>query len=354
MQFRLFLFLVLFHFGATLHVEVPASDTNLLHKLYQNGMTVANVKPSSVLWDVFLQEEQFDLLRNLTLVARVLKPREVPVLSDHYTSYYDLMQICSRVSKQFSHIATRFSIGQSVEGRELLGIRIATSPQKKKIKLVGNMHGDEVVGRELLVRLIQHLTDNYGQDPDITELIDTTEIHILPSMNPDGFYRRHRTNAHGYDLNRNFPDRFYGQITPMQPETKAIIDWTYRENFTLSANLHGGDLVANYPYDGNKQRRSGVYTPTVDDELFRRLALSYSLNHPEMKNSAHFPNGITNGAAWYVLYGGMQDWNYLYTQDHEITIEVSKKKIPDGSLLDEYWEKNRLSLIKFMQQIHSL
>jgi len=264
------------------------------------------------------------------------------------------MSLCSEIVHDYPHIATRFSIGQSIEGRELLGVKFRSAPRRKKIKLVGNMHGDELVGRELLVRLIEYLAVNYGHDQAITQLIDSCEIHILPSMNPDGFHGRQRTNAHGYDLNRNFPDRFYGQITPMQPETAAIIRWSDLENFTLSANLHGGELVANYPYDGNKQRRSGQNTPTEDDAIFRELALAYSLNHPEMKLSKRFSDGITNGAAWYVLYGGMQDWNYLHTDDFEITVEVSRVKMPDGALLDGYWEKNRLSLIKFMQKIYTL
>ena len=52
----------------------------------------------------------------------------------------------------------------------------------------------------------------------------------------------------------------------------------------LSANLHGGTLVANYPYDST---RSGVEenNPTDDDDVFRALALSYSTHHPYMANS---------------------------------------------------------------------
>ena len=271
-----------------------------------------------------------------------------------YTSYTDMETFCSKMAKDYPALATRFVIGKSVENRELVGVKIASRPSAKKIKYVGNIHGDETVGRELLVRLIQHLLENYGHDTEITRLIDETEIHILPSMNPDGFYRRRRTNARNYDLNRNFPDRFYGQISAMQPETKAIIQWSLQENFTISANLHGGDLVANYPYDGNRSRRSHVNTPTKDDALFRKMALSYSMNHPEMKLSKQFPNGITNGANWYVLYGGMQDWNYLHTNDKGITIEVSKVKNPPAYTLQSYWEKNKKSLIEFMKQVDQM
>ena len=58
-----------------------------------------------------------------------------------------------------------------------------------------------------------------------------------------------RTNANHYDLNRNFPDYFEEITAPQQPETTAVIDWIHRNQFVISANLHGGELVSNYPYD---------------------------------------------------------------------------------------------------------
>ena len=61
-----------------------------------------------------------------------------------------------------------------------------------------------------------------------------------------------RANANGYDLNRNFPSQWDNKERVYQKETLAVMKWHESIPFVLAANLHGGALVVNYPYDGGR------------------------------------------------------------------------------------------------------
>lgn len=61
---------------------------------------------------------------------------------------------------------------------------------KPEMKYIGNMHGNEPIGRELLLRLASFFCDQIMmKNKEIMDLINSTSIHLLPSMNPDGFER---------------------------------------------------------------------------------------------------------------------------------------------------------------------
>lgn len=120
-------------------------------------------------------------------------PENETFLQDaRYHSTDDVRDMFARLAKEYPDLAKVHSIGQSTEGRDLTVVEITKNVRKRSIlvpmfKYVANMHGDETVGREMLIYLAEYLLYNYGKIPEVTKLVDTTDIFLMPSMNPDGF-----------------------------------------------------------------------------------------------------------------------------------------------------------------------
>ena len=94
-------------------------------------------------------------------------------------------------------------------------------------------------------------------------------------------------------------------MTGREPEVIAVMAWQAGRMFTLSADFHGGALVASYPY--NTDGKGSVDSPTPDDILYRAISTEYAMRNPPMCASSTFPGGIVNGADWYFINGSMGD-----------------------------------------------
>jgi len=299
------------------------------------------------------------------------------VLPD-YHNYTQLVAELEQLADSYTTTSQLYIQGSTVEGRQLAVIRISGEVQQERkllkpmVKLIANMHGNEPVGRELMLALARYLLQNNGRDPRVSRIVQELDIHILPSLNPDGFENATkgvcsgyhlgtgRHNGHLVDLNRAFPS--WDNLTLSQeeltaeaePEVAAIIDWVFSQPFVLSANFHDGAVVANYPWD-DSNGRDGMQSLTPDDQTFRALASLYATRHKSMfKGSGlchedNFPGGITNGAEWYIVKGGMQDFNYLFSNCMEMTIELSCCKYPLETELQGHWEDNKESLLSYLE-----
>jgi len=280
-----------------------------------------------------------------------------------YITYAGLTAALQGLTAAYPDTCRLHSIGKSVENRDLWALVISRNPDidedEPECKLLSTIHGDEPIGTDLTMRLAEWLLSNDGTIARATALLDSMELWLLPLMNPDGYVQTSRFNANGYDLNRSFPiypDEFTGTwyggeataIEGRQPEVAHVMSWILGHSFTLSACFHSGATVVNYPYDDDGGA-SGTPAPTPDEVLFQSIARAYSIHNPAMWNSDDFDDGITNGADWYVIDGGMQDWNYRYAGCNDVTIELSDVKRPAASELDGFWEANRESMLAYLE-----
>ena len=121
------------------------------------------------------------------------------------------------------------------------------------------------------------------------------------------------------------------------------------------------NVYYSFRYDDNPSGQT-EYTASPDDDVFKKLALTYAFAHPTMHLDNppwecksvppdHFVNGVTNGANWYNVAGGMQDYNYVHSDCLEITLELGCNKFPKRDDLPRYWEENKHALVKFIEQV---
>lgn len=268
-----------------------------------------------------------------------------------YPNFRQITNFLKSMAKKYPKIAKLESIGKSVEGRELWVMKISDNVNVDEVepefKYISSMHGDEITGRELMQFYIKDLLEGYGKDQRITDLINNTELYIMPSMNPDGSKRRQRANANGYDLNRNFPhwNAEVNDKSGREPETMHIMNFQAERQFALSANFHGGAVCVNYPWDSTKVRHPF-------DALLQDLSIRYSKENAPMYRSRSFNRGITNGADWYVVRGGMQDWSYVFHNDLQVTVELSNRKWPSYSQIPGYYADNKESIMVYAEAVH--
>ena len=329
--------------------RIKKVNQKLLQTLSQKGIAIDRVRGDTAI--IYIRTDQLSILKDMNIAYEF---RSSVQNVEGYHSIESLADHLKTIEKKYPDICKRYSIGKSYEGRDLWFMKISDNVNEEEdepeFKYISTMHGDEPVGMELCLRLIDYLTLNYGTKASTTALVDDLEIWIMPLMNPDGFVHQQRYNRQGVDLNRDFPDRVTSNLNTTEGravETALVMNWAFAHSSVLSANFHTGALVVNYPYDSDFNPYK-TYSATPEDELFQELSLSYSSLNPSMYNSSYFDRGITNGVQWYYAYGGMQDWNYIWMGCNELTIELSDIKWPAYSTIDHFWEENRDAMIHYI------
>nr|XP_061807402.1 inactive carboxypeptidase-like protein X2 [Nerophis lumbriciformis] len=322
-------------------------------------------------------------------------------------SYKEMRQLMKVVNEMCPNITRIYNIGKSHGGLKLYAIEISDNPGEHEVgepefRYTAGSHGNEVLGRELLLLLMQFMCLEYlSGNQRVRRLVDETRIHLLPSVNPDGYEKAFEVGSElsgwslgrwsndGIDIHHNFPDLnsilweaeakkwiprrmanhyvsvpewYQSKNASVAIETRALITWMEKIPFVLGGNLQGGELVVTFPYD--KTRSQGVtreQTPTPDDHVFRWLSFAYASTHRLMtaanrrvchREDFAKEDGTINGASWHTAAGSMNDFSYLHTNCFELSMYVGCDKFPHESELPEEWENNRESLLVFMEQVH--
>ncbi|MFE4263820.1 M14 family zinc carboxypeptidase [Streptomyces sp. NPDC056883] len=225
-----------------------------------------------------------------------------------YSGKGGLQEEILRTAQENPGLTKVVSIGKTVQGKDILALKVTKNAKKSRdggkpsTLFMSNQHAREWITPEMTRRLMHHTLDNYGKDPRITKLVDSTELWFLLSANPDGYdytfaadgqrlWRKNLrdnnadgkiTAGDGVDLNRNFAykwgydnegsspnessETYRGTKAASEPETVALDTFQKRIGFDYAVNYHSAAELILYGVGWQ------VATPTPDDVAYKALA----------------------------------------------------------------------------------
>jgi len=195
-----------------------------------------------------------------------------------------------------------FSIGTSVEGRDLWAIERGEGP---RVRILAGYHGDETVAVALAMELARSLD------------VPGRTVLIVPVMNPDGYVAGSRQNANDVDLNRNHGHSwassvFSGPGPFSEPESRALRTLAAWHPSATGLSLHSGAENIGYPWNHTRDA-------APEETELELLGAVYA---------AEVATTLLNGADWYVTYGDSNDWSLGAQGAWEYTVELSNEKSP--------------------------
>lgn len=303
------------------------------------------------------------------LVGKLLqKTMDFPDQDRTYHNYTEMKAVLQDLATKYPDLTQLFTIGKSLEGRDIVGIRI-TGQKDQASKLpgiffMGGHHAREHLSVEMPLRLAAYLLEEYTNgNPQVFKLVNSRDIQIVPAVNPDGleydistgqykYWRKNRrANAdgtYGVDLNRNYgfqwgtggsskspnSDTYMGPTPFSEPETKAVKSWIESNtNGTILLTFHTFSQLILYPW-GHKNDPIAV---AKDRAVFEKMGR-------EMAQWNHYT--AESASSLYIASGDTVDWAYGTHKIFGFTFELDPSNsggaggFYPGDIIDEVVKKN--------------
>lgn len=301
-----------------------------------------------------------------------------PILIDPiYHTYEEVVDELVSIENDYPYITKLDSIGVSTTNDLIIwALKISDNPMDEEdepaILYNGIHHANELMGAEICMYMIDSLVRGYGSDPQITAWVDSTEIWIVPIVNPDGHnvvmhlppidtsWRKNTRDNNGndtfdiyddgVDLNRNYDfnwhmamgrdwwDRYYrGPYAFSELETQAIRDFSSDQHFIFAVNYHGPDLgvgeIIYYPWEWDGQQSPDSFAiKNVADSM--ASLITYAIGWGNAKSPK------------------ARNWQYGVKGTFAYTVEVDTCFIPQGSLVTDICQRNVVGAFYLLDRIH--
>ncbi len=279
-------------------------------------------------------------------------------INGDYHSYPELERELIDLENLHPDLARLDIIGQSHELRNIYALKISDNPglneREAKVLFLGCHHAREWISVEVPLYLARYLLDRYQTDDEIRQLVDTSEIWIVPLVNPDGleysiyyyrYWRKNRRNngngSYGVDLNRNYgfqwgydaigssgdPDSFtYRGPGPFsEPESQAVRDLVDSHDFQALVSYHNYTQVILFPW-GHTEQQPPEYN------LLSSLAGNMS-RLMKTVNGRIYDYGQSSEAS-YLVNGDTTDWAYGNHGIPAFTLELPPEEYTGGGFFN--------------------
>lgn len=338
--------------------------------LKQNEFDVTGVNYNTNEIEALLTEDELKLITAQKTTIKFSFPQTLVRGPDaRYFNPDKIENFLEEIHSKYPQITEIKSIGKTLEGRDILAIKISDNAQVDESEpsvLVNAMHhAREVMTPEIATDMIQYLTTNYGTDDKVTNWVNNSEIWVIPMFNLDGnnkmwledsYWRKNTRNGYGVDLNRNYPtgwnscngssgsrmaQTYRGTAPASESETQAMMNFVSEINPVFNISYHSYSEIVIYPFGCRPNR-----TPTEEVVEVIGAEIGEKLNYKP-------------GTAWELLYnadGGDIDWMYTEHQVIPYVIEVNSTYDgfhPNYDLMrDKTVLRNRAGWMHILDRLH--
>ncbi|MGI5146949.1 M14 family zinc carboxypeptidase [Plantactinospora sp. CA-294935] len=303
---------------------------------------------------------------------------DFPPADSAYHNYAELNAVLNQVVADHPTIARRSSMGTSYEGRDLPVIKISdnvgTDENEPEILFNSQQHAREHLTVEMAIYLLNLFTDNYGSDSRITNIVNSREIWIVPTVNPDGSeydiatgsYRSWRKNRQpnsgssnvGTDLNRNWgynwgccggssgstsSETYRGPSAFSAPETARLRDFVNSrvvggtQQIKVNIDFHTYSELVLWPY-GYTTANTGPGLNADQERTFRTLGQQMAATNgytPEQSSDLYITDGDSLDWMWathnifaytFEMYPGSSGGGGFYPPDEVIPAQTSRNR----------------------------
>ena len=262
-----------------------------------------------------------------------------------YYTFDQIKAIADSLATNFPDICRKVVYGFTPQFKELAALKISDNvsvdENEAEILFDGGIHGNEIGGSQNVIQFARDLCLAYGSDPITTGLVNNREIWLYYCVNPYGRDFMTRENGNMIDINRDYGYVWGaegGSTGPFsQPESKALRDCQYSNQFVSYINYHSGTETVSYPW-------SYRYSPTPDNAHIDALAGIY------VSNSGYTSLPYGQGSQiMYLIQGSTKDFNYGCMGSVAWSMEISLDKQPAGPNIQHYYDINKPAMLALIE-----